>query len=69
MKSLLFAIVFFVLSLATLQRTCQAQATALLLATGRIPEHFKTYTLFLVCNPNWLAPEANYTPVVWNHLD
>ena len=59
MKRLLFALVFSVLALATSQRICQAQETAILEATGQIPEHFKTYTLFLVCNPNWLAPEEN----------
>jgi hypothetical protein len=27
--------------------------------TGKIPDNFKTYSLFLVCNPQWLAPEDN----------
>jgi hypothetical protein len=26
---------------------------------GRTPRHFKTYSLFLVCNPLWLAPEKS----------
>jgi hypothetical protein len=25
----------------------------------RIPAHFKTYSLFLVCNPKWLAPSSS----------
>lgn len=27
--------------------------------TGKIPKNFKTYSLFLVCNPQWLAPEKS----------
>jgi hypothetical protein len=34
-------------------------AVTVVSATGKIPQNFKTYSLFLVCNPQWLAPEKS----------
>lgn len=59
MKRTLPVLVLSILALATPQRTYPAQAIALVVSTGKIPKHFKTYTLFLICNPNWLAPAEN----------
>lgn len=33
------------------------EAVAVIRRTGTIPKDFKTYSLFLVCNPQWLEPE------------
>lgn len=41
-------------------RRSSAQATAEVPQTGPIPtDHYKTWSLFLVCNPEWLAPEKS----------
>jgi hypothetical protein len=58
-KKLLIGLVLSILSLAASQKICEAQAIVTVSSTGQIPNHFKTYTLFLICNPDWLAPAAN----------
>ena len=49
---------FLVLAFTQIARPHQA-VVAVVSATGRIPNNFKTYSLFLVCNPQWLAPEKS----------
>ncbi len=34
-----------------------AQTVATVYRTEKIPQHFKTYSLFLMCNPKWLTPK------------
>jgi len=49
---------FLVLAFTQIARATQA-AVEVVSATGKIPKNFKTYSLFLVCNPQWLAPEKS----------
>ncbi|QNI33893.1 hypothetical protein H7849_08295 [Alloacidobacterium dinghuense] len=37
----------------------QVDGAALLPPTGPIPKSYKSYSLFLICNPQWLAPEKS----------
>ena len=38
----------------------RGQATAFVSATGEIPrDSYKTWTLFLICNPDWVSPERS----------
>ena len=50
--------VFVLLTRATPARS-SAQEVAEVERTGTIPKNFKTYSLFLICNPQWLAPEKS----------
>src|SRR5260370_38038010 len=58
----LFAVIMLSLLSFTFAVTKDAagQAAAEILPTDKIiPTHFKTYSLFLVCNPLWLAPDKS----------
>jgi hypothetical protein len=50
--------VFLVLAFTQIAGSRQA-AVEVVSGTGKIPKNFKTYSLFLVCNPQWLAPEKS----------
>jgi len=52
------ACAFFLLSVAPIARSFP-QRVEIVSKTGKIPKNFKTYSLFLVCNPQWLAPEKS----------
>jgi hypothetical protein len=55
----LLVIVLTSIGLLTTERAC-AQAVAEVRSTGPIPQnHYKTWSLFLVCNQDWLAPEKS----------
>jgi len=47
---------FLILAFTQIAR-CSQDVVEVVSATGKIPKNFKTYSLFLVCNPRWLAPE------------
>ena len=51
----LFAFVFTQKALALPRQT----AVEVVSGTGKIPTNFKTYSFFLVCNPQWLVPEKS----------
>jgi len=51
----LFALVFTQITLPLSTQT----AVEVVSGTGKIPTNFKTYSLFLVCNPQWLVPEKS----------
>jgi len=48
----------FVLTFTRVARPWQAQVEVVS-KIEKIPKNFKTYSLFLVCNPQWLAPEKS----------
>ncbi|PYX82341.1 MAG: hypothetical protein DMG70_15405 [Acidobacteria bacterium] len=52
------ACAFLILSFTQMVRAWQAEVEVVS-RTGKIPKNFKTYSLFLVCNPQWLAPEKS----------
>ncbi len=52
------ACAFLVLAFTQAAPSWQAQVE-LVRKSGKIPKNFKTYSLFLVCNPRWLAPEKS----------
>lgn len=40
--------------------SARSQESAVVIATGDIPkEHYRTWSLFLVCNPEWLSPDRS----------
>jgi hypothetical protein len=53
------AVALFVLAPTQTARSWQATAVEVVSETGKIPKNFKTYSLFLVCNPEWLVPEKS----------
>jgi hypothetical protein len=50
------ACAFLVLAVA---RTPAQEAVEVVSKQEKIPQNFKSYSLFLVCNPQWLAPEKS----------
>src|SRR2546430_17349485 len=52
------ACAFLILSFTQMVRAWQAEVEVVS-RTGKIPKNFKTYSLFLVCNPQWLDPEKS----------
>jgi hypothetical protein len=66
-------VVFRVLAIAVLasfaaRRMSGMQATAKVPDKEAIPKNFKTWSLFLVCNPKWLDPATNGIPTGLNDL-
>src|ERR1700722_2641216 len=51
----LFALAFTQIALPLSTQT----AVEVVSETGKIPTNFKTYSLFLVCKPQWLVPEKS----------
>jgi hypothetical protein len=52
------AVTFFVPAFTQIAQSVQ-EAVEVVSKTETIPMSFKTYSLFLVCNPQWLAPEKS----------
>jgi hypothetical protein len=59
MRTTMGAVVFFTIVSATVAAAAAAQdAQELVKPTDQIRKGFKTYSLFLVCNPGWLQPQG-----------
>jgi len=63
-KSLILAFLFFLLTASAQTKPTvpppEPQAAVQLVTTKQsIPKNFKTYSLFLICNPQWLDPAKN----------
>lgn len=59
-KPLILATLAIVVFAMTQTPSAQPQAAVQLVTTKQaIPKNFKTYSLFLVCNPQWLDPAKN----------
>jgi len=52
------AITFLVLAFTQIARTLQTKVEVVG-KSEKIPENFKSYSLFLVCNPQWLTPDKS----------
>ena len=60
MNRTVLMIVFAVIATVAAPSEIRAQATAFVTPTAQIPrEPYRTWSLFLVCNPDWVAPERS----------
>ncbi len=51
--------VFVLLNAGPVAEASKQAVAEIVRGTDKIPNNYKTYSLFLVCNPEWLAPEKS----------